>query len=333
MKSISTEREDRTCIVRIGIGLVLFTLLLVQLQGCERTIRSIILEQDYLFHPNTDDFIPLRLNSFVSSVASENSKVEELSFNFTTDRKGCIPSRVSTNLFVPIFMVTRDRVESLRQSIDSYDRTFGSPYEIIILDHQSTYPPMLEYLRMLQTERNITVQTLHQSAWPDVVKEADGLIRDYLTAHPHAEYFVVTDPDIAFQGTAPDILLYYAALLSSCSNVRLVGPMLKISDIPDHYQRKYASHTLLEWESRFWKTVPSTATWKGLDYHFAENFIDTTFAMRRRHQHFFRMPCPGCVRTYAPYAAVHLDWYHDTNHLPPDKKYYLEHAQKGVNNW
>ena len=52
---------------------------------------------------------------------------------------------VQTNLFIPIFVMTRDRVTSLRKSLESYKRTFISPFEIVILDHNSTFPPMVEY--------------------------------------------------------------------------------------------------------------------------------------------------------------------------------------------
>ena len=63
-------------------------------------------------------------------------------------------------------------------------------YEIIILDHFSTYPPMLEYihntLQQQQEEEatknniNITVIQLKQKNWNDALIECADLIDSYL---------------------------------------------------------------------------------------------------------------------------------------------------------
>lgn len=223
---------------------------------------------------------------------------EEVFYEFSTDRPGCRPVKISSKTFVSIFIITRDRVNGLRESIESYDKTISSPFETVILDHNSTYPPMLEYLQHLQTQRNVTILPLTNPKWTDAMLEADRLILDYLKPRPHVKFYVATDPDIALKRTAPDILLYYAAILNSCKDVRVVGksivirhvlafspmwcayrihssfaritlhtgPHLQISDLPSYYTRKASldKYTVFEWESRFWTSVPSMATWKGL---------------------------------------------------------------------
>ena len=68
----------------------------------------------------------------------------------------------------------------------------------------------------------------------------------------------------------------------------------------------------------------------GVGYHLAAAPIDTTFAMFRRSTPFGRFVKPS-LRAYAPYGAVHVDWYHNSSNYPEDKKYYLERAQ--TNNW
>jgi len=55
------------------------------------------------------------------------------------------------------------------------------------------------------------------------------------------------------------------------------------------------------------------------------------FAMRRRDESFKRLSGPS-LRAYAPYAAVHVDWYDDSENLPEDKVFY-KNRQSGVNNW
>ena len=256
-----------------------------------------------------------------------------VSFPISADRPNCTDAAVRSDLFVPIFVISRDRVKVLKDSIASYEQTIKSPHEIIILDHRSSYPPMIEYLNLLQSERHMTVHKLEEPVWDDALARANTIIQEYMKKNPSVEYYVVTDPDISLTRTNTDILLFFAGILLSCPDIKVIGPHLKISDIPKHYAGSYQGHTAFEWESQFWlRQVPYMATFRGIGYHLGEEIIDTTFALRRSTQPFARITCP-CIRTFAPYAAVHLSWYEDSQHLSEDKKYYMEHAHGGVNNW
>lgn len=251
---------------------------------------------------------------------------------FESDLQHCKMAMVPSNTFIPIFVLTRDRISSLQTSLESYQHTFNSPYEIIILDHNSTYPPMVQYLHELEVKQKISVVPLRQEKWSAALNEANSIIRDYLDQHPSIEAYVFTDPDIAFLNSAPDVLLFYAGLLRSCPTYKVVGPSLKITDIPSHYNTTLSNgYSVYEHESQFWRVVPNIATWNGVGYHVVNQLIDTTFAMYRRNTSMGRLSSPS-VRAYAPYAAVHVDWYYDTQDLPADKIYYLN-RQKGVNNW
>ena len=55
------------------------------------------------------------------------------------------------------------------------------------------------------------------------------------------------------------------------------------------------------------------------------------FGMYRSGVPFERLTGPY-LRVYAPYAAVHVYWYDDSENLPKDKVYYKS-RQSGVNNW
>jgi len=59
------------------------------------------------------------------------------------------------------------------------------------------------------------------------LKESKGIIREYLNHNPKTDFFVFTDPDIAFIRTLPDVLLFYAGLLCSCPGIKSVGPGCK----------------------------------------------------------------------------------------------------------
>jgi len=249
------------------------------------------------------------------------------------DLHNCRYVQVPNDLFIPIFMMSRDRLSSLQETLQSYWDTIKTPYEIIILDHHSTFPPTVEYLHHLEaTQDNVSVVPLLQEAWVDALEEASQHIYGYLKLHPRVSFYVYTDPDIAFLRTAPDVLLYYAGLLSSCPEYMVVGPSLIISDIPSRFSKLFPTgETVREWESKFWMDVPNIATWNGIGYHVANHPIDTTFAMFRRDTTLRRGGSPS-LRAYAPYAAVHVDWYYNSSNPPADKIYYSEH-QSFVNNW
>ena len=251
--------------------------------------------------------------------------------NVTVDLNNCVYATVPNDLFIPVFVMTRDRVSSLKIALDSYYQTFESPFEIIILDHFSTYPPMLAYLEQLR-HTNVTVVSLTKNDWGNALGEANAIIQNYLSEHPFVEYYVVTDPDIAFLRSMPNALLFYAGLLKSCPEVRVVGPALLISDIPAENTKTWRGKSPYDWEKQYWTAVPNTVTWNGVGYHVTSAKIDTTFAMRRRNLPFGRLQMPS-LRAYAPYAANHVDWYFDSTNLPPDKVHYLQRQQQGVNSW
>jgi len=202
---------------------------------------------------------PLRGNKY-SGISDQSNTIE-------VDIENCVKSIVSipSDLLIPIFVLTRDRVSSLKTALNSYQRTFNSPYEVIILDHNSTYPPMVQFLHELEFVQNLSVILLGEGTWDVALVEARDIIQDYLGKHPGIEFYVFTDPDIAFLRTAQDVLLFYAGVLQSCPKIKVVGPSLQISDIPEFYTKKYPGEiSVFEWEKRFWNTVPSAATWNGM---------------------------------------------------------------------
>jgi hypothetical protein len=133
-----------------------------------------------------------------SAITAANTSNEEQVYNFSADRPGCQDVSIPIDLFVPIFIMTRDRVSSLREALESYESTIASPYQIIILDHNSTYEPMLEYLDFLQKEKNITVHPLQEANWNKAIVESANFIGAYRRAHPEVKYYILTDPGKVF---------------------------------------------------------------------------------------------------------------------------------------
>jgi len=285
----------------------------------------------------TNDYLcvqtqPLNKNWEQSSASEPMPKALSYTMN-AVHMKGCKNRTVSVPLdtSIPIFVLTRDRVNSLHESLTSYKRTIQSRYEIIILDHNSTYPGMLSYLDKLKAD-NVTVHALPNVDWHKVLQLSQAIIKQYLEAHPKVKYYVFTDPDIAIPQAKPDILLYMAGYLEACPRLNVVRPALPIADVPDTANGTVNGKTQLvsEWHSRNWKNVPLMAVWNNIGYHFTELAIDTTFAMRRRSLPFNRKQTPA-IRIYAPYAARHVDWYDDGT--GEDKSWYKKRVAGAISHW
>jgi len=230
---------------------------------------------------------------------------------------------------IPIFIITYDRLEVLKQSIQSYRDNIKTSFEIVIIDFGSTYEPTIKYLKKLEQEKVFVYwqeKIIHRFRFN---KHVGDPIRYYFTTHPKSNY-VVTDPDIALDNVEGDILDVYAHILETLPAINIVGTMLRIDDIPDHYPRKSEA---IEHEMRHNPPNVEVANiqYKNRDIQYIHCRIDTTFGMHRAENHFNRLR--SAVRVQPPYAARHLDWYLDPENLTPDQKYYMEHASVGITHW
>ena len=68
----------------------------------------------------------------------------------TNDRLGQgLQSRTGNRMRIPIFVISFNRFEALRRSIESYLR-FVEYEDLVIVDRGSTYRPLHEYYRVLR---------------------------------------------------------------------------------------------------------------------------------------------------------------------------------------
>ncbi len=220
---------------------------------------------------------------------------------------------------VPIFIIVHDRVEVLKKTVASFETQIKTPIEIIFHDVASSFPACLEYLK----ELNSKGYQVHRSTKNNhhTVKHT---IDAYLSIHPECQYYVVTDPDIELDNVNGDILKYYIWLLNKYGKNLVVGPMLRIDDIPDHYPKKELAIKLHR--QQFWHKTPIPIVWKDKRVCIQHSPIDTTFQLAHRSNK-RTFPRPG-IRCYTPYSARHLDWYIDPNNMTSDQKYYSSRATR-----
>jgi len=232
---------------------------------------------------------------------------------------------------IPIFIVTCDRLEILKQSIQSYHDCIKTPFEIIICDQGSTFEPMIEFLEKLESEGiRINRWKMNSNYGEERNLRRDDTkisedIWNYFETHPESNY-VVTDADIFLDNVNGDVLDVYAYFLGKFPRITAIGPMLRIDDIPDYYPLK---ETLINGEmgchKRFHSLEVNTIQYKyrAIKYVFAA--IHTTFAMHRKGTQ-WKGFSGHAIRILAPYSAKHLDWYIDPKNLSKDQEYYMKYA-------
>ncbi len=218
---------------------------------------------------------------------------------------------------IPIFIIVHDRVEVLKKSVVSYENQINTPIEIIFHDVASTFPDCLHYLRTMKTKGH----TVYRSEVNDH-HTVNISINNYLATHPECEYYVLSDPDIELDHVNGDILEFYLWLLDKYGKHLVVGPMLRINDIPDYYPKKKLAikrHT-----QQFWSKKPEQLVWKNNPTFIQHSPIDTTFQLVHKSNK-CDYPRAG-IRCYSPYSARHLDWYINPNNMTADQKYYSSNA-------
>ena len=208
---------------------------------------------------------------------------------------------------VPIFINARDRLGVMKKLIDwLLDAGYRN---LIILDNNSTYPPLLEYYSELKKDSRVKIIRLGKNFGYKALWQS-GILERLKISTP----YVYTDPDILPIERCPkDFVKRLMKILDSNHEVRKVGLGLIWEDIT--FSDKEQTQKL---ESNFYK-----GTQIGENLHYTQ--VDTTFALYSNVRHY---SLRFSLRTTGNLMAYHLPWYFDYDNLPEDEKYYMNHADK-----
>jgi len=231
---------------------------------------------------------------------------------------------IKENPTVPIFIIVRDRLEALKRSIDSYHNCIKTPFEIVIHDNDSTYAPTVSFLKQIEEQG----AKVYWNKTNDI-RSVNNSVSDWMEKHKNVKYFIITDPDVALDEASGNILDFYKALLVANQHAQVVGPMLEIDNLPDYYPLK--KEVIKSHYYQFWQHVPTSLEYGGKKCRVQRAAIDSTFGMYRR-GYIWNGPAVG-IRTHAPYAALHLDWYLDPSNLSEDQEYYKNNVSPRIGGW
>lgn len=207
---------------------------------------------------------------------------------------------------IPIIIISFNRLSNLKDLVE-YFLKIGEE-NIIILDNNSTYPPLLEWLHEINKNNNVNVNFLdknygHTVYWNINFKNE---IKDY-------EYFVYTDNDIIpydfYESNWKEVWIEKL----NKHKVRKVGAAISINDIPNSFELK---NDVVKHESQFWEEEIKENT------YLAD--IDTTIFLSKT----------NCNYEYGPalrlsnYLIKHQPWYVDYKNLSEEDEYYFNNLEK-----
>jgi hypothetical protein len=210
---------------------------------------------------------------------------------------------------IPVIINNRNRFSFLMMLITWLEKI--GMKNIIILDNDSSYPPLLEYYRTTKHK----VIFLKRNGGPRSLWETEEL-KDYMKG-----YYIYTDPDVvpASSSSMESITMMFSELKSNFS-IDKIGFALRIDDLPDNFKLK---QDVIQWEQQFWKNP--------INDKFFSAPVDTTFALYAP----YAMGGGECkaYRTNFPQVAAHMPWYENSSAPTEEDEYYRKHAKPQDSHW
>lgn len=204
----------------------------------------------------------------------------------------------------PCVVITRDRVRHLRLCIASLEQ---AGLDVHIVDHGSTWPPMLDYLDTCRHPvHRLDTRPPHALwDWPGLAAIV-GTVR-----------YLVTDPDVVLDCPA-DWLDQLGAELDRGGIVK-AGLGLRLDDLPD----TELATKVRAWEAPFWTSRRQSGAWSAP--------VDTTLALYAPLPTQPAFQLGPAARLDAPYLIRHLPWYDDPD--PAETQHYRERLCPGSSHW
>ncbi|WP_158648398.1 glycosyltransferase family 2 protein [Candidatus Symbiothrix dinenymphae] len=208
---------------------------------------------------------------------------------------------------IPIYIISYNRL-SYVQSLVGFLEKRGFT-NIHIVDNQSTYPPLLEYLNQSKhTVHFMDKNYGHKVFWKS------GKFNDVI----ETQYYVVTDADILPTDDVPDdFMKLFLRLLCEYPVAAKVGFALKIDDVT-----KYDG--VITYERQFWKNRLENHP----DLELYDAQLDTTFALYRPSDKATKRDFYRAIRVAGDYVARHTPWYVMPTDYTDEDRYYVSTANK-----
>ncbi|EKD46389.1 MAG: glycosyl transferase family 2 [uncultured bacterium] len=221
-------------------------------------------------------------------------------------------NKIITNKEIDVFIISYNRVTYLKTLVSWLEKAGFE--KIHIVDNNSTYPPLLEYLK--SSKHNVHKMRKnygHLVVWES--GEFDEILNN--------KYYIVSDCDVVPIDDCPmEITSYFFQILQKYNEVTKVGFSLKIDDLPEHFIFR---DSVVDWEKQFWNKRRGEGLFDAP--------IDTTFALYRPGIYPSDNAWWNSIRTYYPYMAKHTPWYANTYEPSEEDIYYQGEIKNRSSFW
>lgn len=248
------------------------------------------------------DWLYYKRKSFLAGLHKMSRSVQRIFMNDYLSEKD------SYN--VPVIINNYNRLTYLKTLIEWLEKSGYT--NIIILDNNSTYPPLFDYYKTTRhkvvfLKANLGYMALWKSDYFNEIK---------------SKYYVYTDPDVVPNKDCPkDLVFQLYKVLKSHTYIEKAGAALKIDDLPEHYNMK---SEVIKAEEKYWSKEVSTNVYDAL--------VDTTFALYRPLAFGNAEECKG-YRLGGKYSLHHLPWYENSSQLSEENQFYKNSIVKNTTVW
>ena len=207
---------------------------------------------------------------------------------------------------IPVYIISFNQMTHVRNMVEQLLNLDVRPSEIHVVDNQSTFPPLLDYLREIEGQ-GIHVHRMPRNLGPRGIFEPEAGLN-------LPEVFAVTDPDLQFHAAMPKTFREDMLQVAAWCGVWKCGCALNISERADFLTGDYSGgKSIAEWEKQFWVDPvpgwPPALSGRSVEARGSifRAGVDTTFAVYVRdrvHGSFM-----DAVRVAECFEARHLPWY------------------------
>ena len=220
------------------------------------------------------------------------------------------------SLKLPVIIPTFNNPEYLVNMVKQLNK-----YElndIIIIDNNSSYPPMQEILREMSEKYIVVAKSTNEG--PRECYE-NKLFYDWLP-----DKFILTDPDIGFNENLPSDFVNTLSYISD-SGFFKVGFALDIEFDAETFIRDAVigpGKTIYSWESSLYNDEVGQDKSGNPIYRAA---LDTTFCLINKKQHMGGFLTPS-ARVGGDFKSQHYGWYTNPPVSKEEEQYTIDHATK-----
>lgn len=219
------------------------------------------------------------------------------------------PLSEAESFALPIIINNYNRLSDTKNLIDWLIKAGYT--NVIVLDNNSTYPPLLAYYKtcaakVVYLKKNLKFKALWQIPLFDTIKKS---------------HYVYTDSDVYPTATCPANIVFQLYQLAQPLTCEKIGPALQIDDLPDWYAHK---QKVIDFEKAHWQ--------KPLGNNLYDAPIDTTFALYKPYAHGAAEECKG-IRVAGSFLFKHKPWYVNSNALNEEELFYKLHIEQGATMW